>query len=127
MFFKFRNICFGCAVLWTAEAAAVNLAVMAPVRGDYAAAGNERIVFNQPAEKTGCGDKHDKPERRDPPGILPVGKKRQYDRCGVISGKAEAAYDAGTDEAYDHAFQSQKGSIEPLGPMFAEMSIHKKS
>lgn len=43
MFFKFRNICFGCAVLWATEAAAVNLAVMAPVRGDYAAAGGEII------------------------------------------------------------------------------------
>lgn len=93
----------------------------------YAAAGNEGIVLNQPAEKAGRGDKHDKPERRDPPGILPAGKKGQYDRCGVISGKAEAAYHAGADEAYDHSFQSQKGSVEPLCPMFAEMSIHEKS
>ena len=92
-----------------------------------AAAGNERIVFDQPAQKTGGGNKNGKPERRNPPVLPPAGKPGEDDGCGMIAGKAETAYDAGAAQSYDDAFQSEQNAVRPDGPVLMKMQIHEIS
>ena len=45
----------------------------------------------------------------------------------MVSGKAEAAYDAGAGEAYEHAFQRQQRIVDCLGPAFVTVKIHERS